>query len=253
MILTLLVLLVPLLTASGSETTIPATATTPALPAHLARPATMAPSPAIVVLHGCEGYRTRYAAIADGLAKAGYVAVAIDTLAPRGVKNACSERSGSRIEADDARATLAWLRAQSFVDPTRLALLGYSMGAIATLDIADPFHAEPAPAGLRAAVAYYPACRNRHAANAVVPIQILDGSADTWTPAAPCAALAASAARTGTSIDVTTYPGATHAFNVDLPDRAALGHAMHYDPEATNDALARTLRFFRDRLGALGG
>ena len=225
--------------------TIPATAKTPALPAHLARPAATAAAPAVVVLHGCEGYRTRYGEIADDLAKAGFVAIAIDTLTPRGVTNSCEDRTGSSIEAADARATLAWLRKQPFVDPQKLAVVGYSMGAIAALDLADPFHTRAAPTGLRGAVAYYPACRKRDARNAVVPIRIFDGSADDWTPAAPCAALAAAAPAAGASIAITTYQGATHAFNVALPDRNAYGHPLRYDPAATAQARAQMLTFLR--------
>ena len=228
--------------------TIPATAKTPALPAHLARPSASEPAPAIVVLHGCEGYRRRYGAVADDLAKSGFVAVAIDTLTPRGVKNACTDRSGSRIEADDARATLAWLRRQPYVDPNKLAVVGYSMGAIAALDLADPFHAQPAPPGLRGAVAYYPACNDREAANAVVPIEILDGSADEWTPAGPCATLATAATTDGKSIGITTYPGATHAFNWDLPDRVAYGQHLQYDPAATALAFEAMLAFLHAQL-----
>jgi dienelactone hydrolase len=235
--------------ASESETTIPASATTPALPAHLARPAIGGIAPAIVVLHGCEGYRKRYGAIADDFAKAGYVAVAIDTLTPRGVKNACSDRKGSRIEAADARATLAWLRSQPYVDPNRLGVVGYSMGAIAALDLAVPQRAREAPPGLKAAVAYYPACVKRSATNVVVPLRILDGDADDWTPAPPCAALASDAEAAGAPVDITTYPNATHAFNVDLPNREALGHPLRYDPAATKDAEAKTLQFFRTHLG----
>jgi dienelactone hydrolase len=235
--------------ALAAQTTVPKTATTPELPAYVARPAGAAAHPGVLVLHGCEGYRPRYAAIADWLAAHGYVGVAIDSLTPAGVKNACSDPSGSRREADDALATLAWMRAQPFVDGGKLAVLGYSMGAIAALDIADPFRpAAPVP-GLVAAVAYYPACRRRTAANALVPIQILDGDADDWTPSAPCQTLASALGGGGAPISITTYPGATHAFNVDAPDRTALGHKMHYDPSAAADAGAKTLEFLRKYLG----
>lgn len=229
--------------------TIPATARTPQLPAYLARPASGAPAPGVVVLHGCEGYRDHYGAVADWLASHGYVAVAIDTLTPRGVSNACNDPSGSRIEARDALATLAWLRRQPYVDPTRLAVLGYSMGAIATLDIVDPHSGSAAPPGVRAGIAYYPACRNRIAANVNAPLRILDGDADTWTPAAPCQMLAQAATAAGKTVVITTYPGATHAFNVKAPDRTAYGHALRYDASAAADAQSQTLAFLNAAFG----
>jgi dienelactone hydrolase len=233
----------PARAAAGEKITIPATSGTPAMPAYVARPPRSAAAPAVLVLHGCEGYRKRYGKIADGLARHGYVAVAIDTLTPRGLRNACSDLSGSRTEAAYARAALNWMRAQPYVDANRLALVGYSMGAIASLDLVDPWHAAAAPAGLQAAVAYYPSCRNRVAANVNAPLQILDGDADDWTPAPPCHALVDSAQAAGKPTSITIYPGATHAFNVNAPDRISGGHHLRYDPAASSDARARTFAF----------
>jgi dienelactone hydrolase len=236
--------------AFAGQSSIPKTATTPELPAYVARPAGTASRPGVLVLHGCEGYRPRYGAIADWLAAHGYVGVAIDSLTPAGVRNACSDSSGSRREADDALSTLAWMRAQPFVDGTKLAVLGYSMGAIASLDLADPFHPGAPIPGLVAAVVYYPACRHRTGGNVVVPIQILDGDADDWTPSAPCQALANDALAAGKSVAITTYPGATHAFNVQAADRTALGHEMRYAASAAADAETKTLEFLRKYLGS---
>lgn len=229
---------------------IPATATTPALPAHLARPATATRAPAVVVLHGCEGYRARYGRIADDLAAHGYVSLAFDALAPHGLTNACKIVTQSRVQANDARAAIAWLRAQPFVDPARIAIVGYSMGAIATLDDASIRRRLPPPAGLVAAVAYYPACRGRDANAVTVPLLILVGESDDWTPSAPCVAFARNATSAHMPVTIATYPNATHAFNVDLPDREALGHHLSYNATAANDATMKTFAFLRAHLFA---
>ncbi len=200
------------------------------------------------MLHGCGGYTKRYAAIADWLASHGYVAVAIDSLSPRGEKNSCDDPSGSRNEAQDARATLAWLRSLPYVDGSRLALLGYSMGAVAALDIVVPRDEATLPDGLRAAVAYYPSCRNRSAASVKLPLRILDGEADDWTPAAPCQVLARDADQIGKPVVITTYPGATHAFDVNAPDRVSYGYHLRYDASAGADAATQTLDFLRRHL-----
>ncbi len=239
----------PASAAAGEEITIPASDGAPAIPAHLARPAAAAErAPAVVVLHGCEGYRARYGAIADDLARHGMVAIAIDTLTPRGLTNSCGNFAGSQYAADYARATLAWLRTQPGVDPDHMALLGYSMGAIAVMDVADPRSTKAPPAGLAAAVAYYPSCARREAAHLTVPLAILDGASDDWTPAPPCTALAAAASAAGKTLTITTYPGATHAFNVVGKDRTAYGHPLRYDAVAAADAEQRTLAFLRTYL-----
>jgi dienelactone hydrolase len=234
---------------AGQDTIVPASAALPAIPAYIARPAGGAARPAILILHGCGGYSRRYARIADRLAAHGYVAVAIDTLRPRGVRNACQERSGSRLEAAYARATLAWMRTRPQVDGARLGLLGYSMGAIATLDLVDPQHPVASPAGVRAAVAYYPACRNRTAANLRTPLLILIGTADDWTPAAPCRDLAAAGARLDAPVSIVQYEGATHAFDVARPARGAYGHRLQFDAAAASDAWRQSLTFLDRYLG----
>ena len=237
-------------TAAGQMTAVPASPGGPAVPAYVASPAGPGAHPGLLILHGCEGYNRRYARIADGFAREGFVAVAIDTLSPRGVKNACSDPHGSRDEAAFARVTLAWMRTRPAIEADRLALVGYSMGAIAALDLADAPHAAAPPPGVRAVIAYYPACRNRQAAAVNVPLLILMGSADDWTPAGPCRALAADAARLGKPVSIVVYPGATHAFNVARPNRVAYGHQLRYDAAAASDAALRTLDDLHRYLGA---
>lgn len=237
-------------TAAGRMTAVPASADGPAVPAYVASPARPGAHPGVLILHGCEGYNRRYARLADGFARAGFVAVAIDTLSPRGVKNACSDPHGSRDEAGLARAALAWMRTRPTIDADRLALVGYSMGAIAALDLIDAPRAASPPPGVRAVIAYYPACRNRQAVAVSAPLLILIGGADDWTPAGPCQTLAADAGRLGKPVSIVVYPGATHAFNVARPNRVAYGHQLHYDAAAAADAALRTLDDLHRYLGA---
>ncbi|MGA2396222.1 MAG: dienelactone hydrolase family protein [Candidatus Lustribacter sp.] len=234
---------------AGETTSVPASGGTPAVPAYIAKPPGGAVAPAVLVLHGCEGYGPAYSAVADWLAGHGYVGIAIDSLAPSGLHSACTDpTTGARVEAADARAALAWMRTQPFIDPNRLAIVGYSMGAIATLDVMDAPPGTAVPAGLQAAVTYYPGCVGRVAANDSVPLRILDGAADDWTPAPPCQQLADGAAAAGKIITITTYPGATHAFNIPGPNRTLLGHHLAYDQPAALDAAVQTLGFLQHYL-----
>jgi dienelactone hydrolase len=235
---------------AGEITSVPASGGTPAVPAYVAQPQGVALAPGVLVLHGCEGYGRAYAGVADWLASHGYVAVAIDSLAPSGLHSACTDpATGARVEAADARAALAWMRTQPFIDPNRLAIVGYSMGALATLDVMDAAPGTATPTGLQAAVTYYPPCRGRVAADVSVPLSILDGDADDWTPAPPCRQLADGAAGAGKVITITTYPGATHAFNFPGQNRTMLGHHLGYDPPAALDAAVQTLGFLQRYLG----
>jgi dienelactone hydrolase len=233
---------------AGQTASVPATSTTPAVPAYVARPPEVAVAPGVLVLHGCEGYSKHYGDIADWLASKGYVGVAIDALAGTNIKTACTDSGAPLVEAADARAALAWMRAQPFIDPARLAILGYSMGSIAALDVMDSRAVATAPPGLLAAVTYYPACRGRAPDAIRVPLRILDGDADDWTPAPPCQLLADDAKDAGKTVAITTYPNATHAFNLREPDRVAFGHHLSYNAAATTDAEMQTLTFLHQYL-----
>lgn len=230
--------------------TIPAGASTPAIPGELARPAGPGPFPAVLVLHGCEGYGSLEASTINELAGEGYVGLAIDLLEPQGLRSACGAGAGPvRNAFEYAIAALQWLGQQPYVSSNRLGVIGYSMGAIAGLSLIDPLSGTlPSIPGLRAVVLYYPACSGRNA-NINTPLLILDGSADDWIPPVPCQTLAHSAQALGKNVQIVTYPGATHAFNQPSSHtRIVNGHTLTYDPQATADADARMKAFFRQYL-----
>lgn len=217
---------------------------------YLARPSGTGPYPAVLVLHGCEGYGSLETSTVNELAASGYVALAIDTLAPQGLRNACSAGAGPiRNGIGFAESALAWLRTQPGVDAGHLGVVGYSMGAIESLGLIDPLSGSPPNIpGLRAVVAYYPACSGR-SPNIATPLLVLDGSADDWIPPAPCQALAQSAQALRRPVQIVTYPGATHAFNQPSSHpRTVNGHTLVYDPSATADADARMKAFFQQYL-----
>lgn len=85
--------------------------------------------------------------------------------------------------------------------------------------------------------------------DAVAPVLLLVGEADDWTPAPPCAALAA---RAGGAVELRLYPGAYHDFDAPgleprrrrgvgaTPDGTAM---LGTDPAARADALRRVPDF----------
>jgi dienelactone hydrolase len=157
------------------------------------------PYPAVVVLHGCGGFSSHSARIADQLGSWGYVALAVDSLGPRGIASWCGG-GGAPDQACDAYAALHYLSQLEFVDPTRVAILGQSMGGFSALyavdrDMAAQYFSE----GFRAAIAYYPTC-GILAAMMTAPTSILIGEADDWTPAEQCRQMVAHARPAGAPI-----------------------------------------------------
>ncbi len=188
--------------------------------AQLLRPTGRGPFPAIVALHGCGGLldsrgklRSREADWADRFLGSGYAVLFIDSFTARGVRQICTSR-GRHIfpkdRADDALAAAEWLSAQPFVDRSRLALIGWSHGAMATLWALRPGFLSKPPQ-FKTAIALYPGCRQiaRLADwRPSIPLTVLIGSADDWTQPGPCRKLAE---RTG--FRFIEYPGAYHGFD----------------------------------------
>jgi dienelactone hydrolase len=221
------------------------------LPGYLARPSGPGRFPGVVILHGCNGFTSSQAETADRLRIWGYVALAIDSLSPRGMSTACST---GLAQVFDAQAALHYLSRQEFVDPSRVAVLGYSMGGGAALRLAqnDGVRSE-FEERFRAAIAYYPGC-DAESAPMAIPTMVLIGAADDWTPAEACRVLQERMRHAATPIDLTVYPGVYHAFTASQAKpgfRNDLGHWIEYDEFAAKDAEAKTRAFLAAHLAAL--
>jgi dienelactone hydrolase len=218
------------------------------LQGYLARPAAAGRRPAVVELHGCAGSDKADAETADRLQAFGYVALALDSL---GAFNACGNgANGGLAEAYDAYLALDWLARQSFVDPDRVAVLGFDMGGDAALDSVERGSVERSEKRhFRAAVAYYPECAGRPGV-VTQPTLILIGDKDDWASAFWCRDMVAGRDGRGAPITLVVYPGAAHAFDVAAPRRQYLGHVLDYDAKAAAGAWQQVGRFLH---GALEG
>ena len=227
---------------------------TPPLLGFLTRPFGPGRFPAVVLLHWCDGFSGHDTAVAAALKSWGYVALALDSL---GDANMCDNGGGSVAESIDAFTALRYLTTLTFVASDRIAVMGWSMGALAALETIDkgPI-TQFQPMRFRAAVAYYPACQ-AVTGDLTAPALILIGELDDWTQADACEKLARHQSdigimrklSTGAPLDLIVYPDATHAFDLESPPRRYLGHFMRYDAGATHDASVKVRAFLRDKLG----
>lgn len=179
------------------------------------------PFPAVVLAHGCAGNRFVEPAWGPFLRQAGYATFNIDSLRGRGINEVCTNPGAlSPLQrVPDAYGALRLVAAHPKVDPKRIALMGFSHGGIVTMLASTAWAKEVyAPAGqpaFRAFFPFYPYCnvvfpeRNRISA----PVRIHTGAADDWTPAKPCAELAASLKAAGQDIGIHVYPDAYHSFD----------------------------------------
>jgi dienelactone hydrolase len=221
---------------------------------YLARPDGAGSFPAVVALHGCAGmHDTTRQRLVDALVGGGYVILFVDSYATRGIDHACTSSAFATFlrRRPDAYGALVFLARQTFVDPQRVAAVGFSAGGWVTLSVAETRSFElfdpPSNLRFRAAVAFNPPCQQA-AARPAIPTLILVGALDDWTPAADCSNKIAPWGNDGPPIELVVYPGAYHGFYYPhlQPGRTMLGHFLEYNGEAADNASHR-LRQFLDR------
>ena len=218
---------------------------------YLSKPEGNGPFAAIVYLHGCAGLsenvRRNIARLMTGW---GYVSLAVDSFAPRGIKDQCTHLAPGRL--GDALAALSYLSHLPFVDAQRIAVVGSSQGAIVALKLAstyeDIFDAPRDPRFI-AAVAYYPMC-GAMTEDLVRPALIMIGELDDWTPARDCDFWTKWQAKRGAPVRLVVYPGAYHAFDISaLADgKESFGHWVKYDASATAGSLQEMQSFLASQL-----
>ncbi len=204
------------------------------------RPDGPGPFPVALILHGCGGktpFLEDYARVAVA---AGWAAVVVDSLAPRGMSTleakllVCTgmKLSGLKRSAD-IFAMLAWLEGQDWADASRVFLAGWSHGAWAIMDgyavgenapravrlaDADPARLRTQVKGALLVYPYsgYPSLTSaRGWAGAALPVwSVLGGKDQVVGHKLPGKALDR-LAHDGLTVDRAFFPDATHAFDDD--------------------------------------
>jgi dienelactone hydrolase len=225
--------------------------------------------PAAVALHGCAGLTdksgapsARHADWGQRLAAMGYVVLFPDSFASRGLGPQCRESERevrpSRERVADANAALRYLSGRPDVDVKSISIIGWSNGGSTALYAVEPKNA-PEGVDFARAAAFYPGCRTPLQTGrwrSRLPLLILIGADDDWTPAAPCADLAAQAEAAGENVDIIIYPKAYHDFDhPDLPVHVVEGLAFTANgggaahtgtnPAARADAIKRVVDFLK--------
>jgi dienelactone hydrolase len=215
----------------------------------LFKPPGAGPFPAVVYMQGCSGIdgpllRAVNKTTTDHLLAKGVAILIVDPFTPRKEPSGVCANIGDQEKASqyfsrgrsDILAALKVLEAMPDIDTNHIFLQGYSYGAIASL-LATETKNSANHAKLAGVIAYYPFCYD--GVDPSVPVLVLIGEKDDWTPAAKCQAVTGK-----TNFEVVVYPGATHVFNQPSEKpRDFLGHHFVYDEKATHDAQQRADAF----------
>ena len=205
---------------------------------YLSRPSSGNVSPVILVCHENRGLTPHIQDVTRRLAKAGYVALAVDLLSRQGGTDAVGSENvpgalgGIALEqfVEDFKSGWNYLRGQDFADASRVGMTGFCFGGGVTWQVA--VHMPE----LLAAVPFY----GPHPAVSDVPsieaaVLAIYGELDSRINGGIPAIEEAMAAN-NKIYEKIIYPNADHAFHNDTGSR--------YNPEAAKDAWEHTLAWF---------
>ncbi len=229
------------------------------LEGYLRHPSGAGSFPAVVLLHGCDGFPEPLDQDwGVKVASWGYVALTIDSFGPRGIKNTCGGGPPADMAYDAYRA-LNFLVQQPFVDPERAVAVGFSQGGWLSLSSVEIGAIEQASENkFRAVAAFYPVC-SAVKGPMTVPALILTGESDDWTPAETCRKLVNDQDDWGISrkkgegvpIQLVVYPNAYHAF--DLPSLQTpityFGHHLEFNKSVTDQSSDALREFLQAKVG----
>jgi carboxymethylenebutenolidase len=221
------------------------------LPGYRAMPAGGSKLPTVLVVHEIFGVHEYIRDVCRRLAKAGYLAIAVDMYIRHGETAKMSKipdiLAGPVAAASDAEhmadldACAAWA-AKNGGDPQRLAVTGFCRGGRTTW-----LYAAHNPR-LKAAVAWYgqlegaitprqPQSPLDLAGRIKVPVLGLYGGKDQGIPADQVESMRAELARAGAKSRIHVYPEAPHAFHAD--------YRPSYRQDAAEDGWKRMLEWLR--------
>jgi dienelactone hydrolase len=220
----------------------------------LTKPAGEGAFPAVVLAPGCGGFHDQYSPpvfdqYRKRLVEAGFVVVDVDFTKVHDI-SACASNMGFLITQEeyskDILSAVADLKKDSFVDPARIHLLGWSYGGGAALNALALAEEQP-DMKIKSVVAYYPYCAAVRPWRQQVPVLILRGDADDIAPFEKCKSAVWGALDNKSMRDV-IYPGALHSFDwftIPQPVKYANG-TSGYDEAATKSAWRELETFLKE-------
>lgn len=207
--------------------------------------------PAVVMLHGRGGaysslargkydastLSSRHKAWGELLARNGYAALMVDDFGAVGfpagfAAGTYKDRPAAVDEVDfrplHAYGALRFLQSRADVIPNRVALLGWSNGASATLAaMADDKPGDMRRIGFAAGIALYPGCglRKRFEKDGYKPyhpVRVFMGTADEEVSPKLCQAFVDRSKAKGNDIDLRMFEGATHSYDTPTKSRQSV-------------------------------
>lgn len=202
--------------------------------------------PAVVLIHGSGGVGANVDRWAQELNSIGVAALILDCFTGRGITQTITDQSqlSSFSMMMDAYKGLELLSKDSRIDPSRIAVMGFSKGGFAALySSMRRFQKMWAPQGIEfsAYIPFYARCDTPYIDDENVsdhPIRFYHGAGDDYVPVEPTKRYAERLKRAGKDVQITVYDGARHAFDnpayppaLPLPDAILTNNCRRQEKE----------------------
>jgi len=227
------------------------------LTAHLFRPSSDTPSPAVIMLLSADGLQPSHLSWGKSLSDWGYVALVIDSFGSRGGTNFRDTPSvGMPADAIDG---VRYLKSLDFVKADNIALLGFSMGGSRLFSILGKSGENRSlNKEFKAGIAFYPNCVTDKKLQ--VPLLILGGEKDELMSISNCRRTEDNAENLSNNITFVTYPDATHFFDNPNYSKDEIAKTKrnseplhfatnHYDLKAHEASKQQVRQFLFDHIG----
>jgi dienelactone hydrolase len=180
--------------------------------------------PAVVMVHGSGGIGPNADFWTRECNEMGISTFVLDTFTGRGITNVLGDQTllGRLNMILDAYRVLEILAKHPRVDPSRIALMGFSRGGQTALYASlKRFNRLWNKSGIEFAayIPFYPDCMTTYQSDSEVtdrPIRIFHGIADDYNPVATCKAYVERLRGAGRDVQLTEYPNAHHTFDNPL-------------------------------------
>lgn len=208
--------------------------------------------PAVIVVHEWKGLGDYAKKRAEQLAELGYVAFAIDMygkdIRPKTHEEAAKEsgiyRNDRQLMRARAHAALEKLKEVPFVDPERIAAIGYCFGGTTVLEMAR------AGEDLKGVASFHGALGTSELAQAgqvKAKVIVFHGASDTFVKPEEVASFKEEMKKAGVDFQFIPYEGAVHSFTVkEAGDDPTKG--MAYNEKADKDSWEKLKEFLRTNL-----
>jgi dienelactone hydrolase len=181
--------------------------------------------PAVLLVHGSGGVRTNIDLWATQLVSMGIATFVLDTFTGRGIVTTSEDQSQlhSLAMLYDSYRSLDLLAKHARIDGTRIAIMGFSKGAVAAVysSVArfNKMHGTPSVT-FAAHIGFYTPCNTKFLDETVVtgkPIRLFHGISDDLVQIGPCRAFTERLRAAGRDAKLTEYQNAWHVFDSPGP------------------------------------